>query len=118
VFRASHPPGHPQISVLLNNIAWLCKTQGKFAEAAKLYEHLHEEKISAFGPNHLEVAIVIDERAWVANALGRPTDAIALYKKAIAMRETCLGDPNAVELASSIKLVFAFLILLGIKHLI
>lgn len=40
VFRASHKPDHPQISGLLNNIAWLCKTQEKYPEAAKLYEQL------------------------------------------------------------------------------
>ena len=45
-------PDHPHVAIGLNNLAFLCMEQGKYAEALPLYERAVSIAEAALGPEH------------------------------------------------------------------
>jgi tetratricopeptide (TPR) repeat protein len=77
----------------LNNLAVRYLNQGKYAEAAELYQHALAIEEKALGPSHPNVATVLNNLGIVYQAQGKYAEAEELYKRAIAIYAKTRG-PN------------------------
>ena len=92
------PAQHPDTTVILNGLALLYKSQGKYNEAETLYkEALTIER--AILPNHLKLATTLNNLAQLYKSQGKYNEADPLYQEALIIGRASLS-PNAPLLAA------------------
>jgi tetratricopeptide (TPR) repeat protein len=74
------------MDISLNNLAWLYKAQGKYAEAEPLYNRALAIVEKALGPEHPNVAQSLENYAGLLRETGRVSKADLLEIRAKAIR--------------------------------
>ena len=72
------------LAATLNDLAELCKEEGRYADAEPLYKRALATWKKALGPDHPDVAQSLNNLADLYSAQGRHADAEPLYKRALA----------------------------------
>jgi tetratricopeptide (TPR) repeat protein len=88
-------PEHADTADSLNNLAWLCRNQGRYAEAEPLYRRALAIREKALGPDHHHTASSLNTLAWLYHNQGRYAEAEPLYRRALAIREKALGPDHS-----------------------
>ena len=68
-------PDHPEVALLLNNLALLYQVQGRYADAVPLYKRALAIREKALGPDHPDVAGSLNNLAELYRAEGRNAEA-------------------------------------------
>jgi CHAT domain-containing protein/Tfp pilus assembly protein PilF len=89
--RTQFGTSHENYAVVLNNLAAVYESQGKYAEAESNYRRALAIKEKAVGKNHVDLASTLNNLGNVNQELGRLADAEAFYSRAIAIREKAQG---------------------------
>ncbi|HJZ32155.1 MAG TPA: tetratricopeptide repeat protein, partial [Hyphomicrobiaceae bacterium] len=87
-------PGHPDVAQSLNNLALLCRNQGRYPEAEQLYRRSLAIRETALGPDHPSVANSLNNLAELYQGQGRYAEAEPLYKRTVAIVEKALGPDH------------------------
>lgn len=95
-------PNHPDIAITLNDLAVLCKIQGKYKEAEPLYWQALAINEQALGSNHPNTANSHHNLAGLYDDQGKYEQAEPLYQRALEINEQSLG-PNHPNLAASLN---------------
>jgi Tetratricopeptide repeat/CHAT domain len=90
------------VAVGLGSLAGVDESQGKYAEAAELYQRMRAIDEKAFGPNTTRVATDLGSLAHVYRSQGQYAEAMELYRRALDIREKALG-PNHPSVAHSLN---------------
>ncbi len=70
----------------LNNLAFMYREQGKYAEAEPLYQRALAIVEKALGPEHPTVATALENYAALLRETGHPRDAAIMAARAKAIR--------------------------------
>eukprot|EP00903_Cladosiphon_okamuranus_P006199 g6096.t1 len=95
-------PEHPEVAAVLNNLASILESQGKFAEAEPLYRRATEICETALGPEHPKLATALNNRAGLLMSQGKYAEAGPLFERCQAIQEKVLG-PEHRNVASSLN---------------
>ncbi len=79
-------PEHPDVAIILNNLAVLYRAQGKYAEAEPLYKRALAIREEALGPDHPHVAGSLENYAALLRKTGRGDEATMMEARAKAIR--------------------------------
>ncbi len=90
------------LAYALAKLAVSYKHQGRYAEAAPLYERVLTIRKRAHPAIHREVAIALNDLADVYGELGRYDEAEPLYVQGLKIEETLYG-PNSLEAATPLN---------------
>ncbi|MFO7737347.1 MAG: tetratricopeptide repeat protein, partial [Desulfatiglandaceae bacterium] len=82
---------HPNMSILLNNLAERYRSLGNYARAEPLYKKSLAIVEKTYGPNHPHVARGLNNLAALYDSLGDYASAEPLYKRSLAIKEKTLG---------------------------
>jgi class 3 adenylate cyclase/tetratricopeptide (TPR) repeat protein len=82
---------HPDVAIQLNNLAYLYRAAGRFAEAEPLLKEALAITAKVLGREHPDIAISLNSLARLYRATGRHADAEAALKEAIAISENMVG---------------------------
>lgn len=88
------------LALSVNNLAWVCHRQGKYAEAEPLYQKALQMVEQLCGTDHPDVAIVLQCMARLYSASSRGPVAEQLLKRALDIRRRAFGDDNAEVIAT------------------
>ena len=91
-----------RLPLSLNNLAWLYRLQGKYAEAEPLYQRALGIYETALGPEHPYVATGLNKLALLYPTPGKYAEAEPLYQRSLAIREKALG-PEHPDVAQSLN---------------
>ncbi len=83
-----------RLPLSLNNLAWLYRLQGKYAEAEPLYQRALGIYETALGPEHPYVATGLNNLAGLYHTQGKYAEAEPLYQRSLAIREKALGPEH------------------------
>ena len=83
-----------QKAVILNNIAALQETTGRYQEAEMLYRRSLELSERVLGPEHPTTATTLNNLAAVLEATGRYQEAEMLYRRSLELSERVLGPEH------------------------
>ncbi len=75
-----------RLPLSLNNLAWLYRLQGKYAEAEPLYQRALGIYETALGPEHPHVADTLENYADLLRKMERDAEAEEMEKRAKAIR--------------------------------
>ena len=122
-FESPPPPPTPQqpcwrhhflldIADLLQSLAYLYTTQGKYEQAESLYERALNILELSFGKEHPSVAQNRNNLAWIFFKQAKYKEAEKLYKKSLRIREKTFGKvhPDVARYMSQFYLFFNHLI--------
>ena len=85
---------HPNVGTVLNNLAALYNSQGRFADAEPLYKRALSSYKKALGLDHPKVGTALSNLAEFYRGQGRFADAEPLFKRALSIREKALGPDH------------------------
>ena len=97
--KESLNPDHPQIPILMNNVAALYKTQGKISEAESLYKQALAIWAKISGRENSEFAFSLNNLAELYFSTGKYKEAEPMYKQSLNMFEKLLGK-NDISVAT------------------
>jgi tetratricopeptide (TPR) repeat protein len=80
-------PTHPDVAVVLNNLAAVYAAEGKYDAAQPLLERSVEIRQTALGEDNVLTAESLNNLALLYAAQGKPSAAEPLYRRAIAVLE-------------------------------
>ena len=75
-------PDHPDVATDLNNLAFLYKTQGRYAQAEPLYDRAMAIREEALGPTHPDMSQSLENLAALYRATSRDVEAETLEQRA------------------------------------
>ena len=87
-------PHHPDLGVLLNNLASNHRHLGRYEEALATYDRIASLFAAAHGPNHQQVGQVHLNRGTVLADSGRLQDSIAAYDRAEEILHEAVGPDH------------------------
>jgi tetratricopeptide (TPR) repeat protein len=93
---------HPDVSMILNNLAQLRVAQGRYTEAELLFRRALSIRKKASGSDQRPSAVIMSNLAKVCCQTGKLAEAEPFYRRAIAIREKTL-EPNHLDLAVSLN---------------
>jgi tetratricopeptide (TPR) repeat protein len=98
---------HPDVASILNNLASLYKSQGKYSEAEPLYLDALEMTKRLFTGDHPYVASSLNNLAVLHHNQGKYSEAEPLYLDALAMSERVQGTnhPNTIIFRNNLQLL-------------
>ncbi|WP_353735279.1 tetratricopeptide repeat protein, partial [Okeania sp. SIO2C2] len=82
---------HPQVALILNNLAALYQGQGKYTEALPLVQRSLAIREKALGADHPRVAASLNNLAELYREQGNYTEALPLFQRSLAINEKALG---------------------------
>jgi tetratricopeptide (TPR) repeat protein len=88
-------PAHPDVAMILNNLAAVYAAQGKYDAAQPLLERSVQIRQTALGEDDVLTAESLNNLALLYAAQGKPAAAEALYRRAIAILEKQDAAPRA-----------------------
>ncbi len=91
---------HPQIAVMLNNMAVIETRRQRYSEASQLVQQALDIDEKAFGPQHPQVASDLNTLGTLAFHCGEKQLSRQLFERAWKIRRQHLGDLHARTLAS------------------
>ena len=99
---------HPNVAVVLNNLAGLYQSQGRYTEAEPLLKRSLAIKEKALGPDNPDVALSLNTLAETYRAQGRDADAEPLYQRSLQILQQARGpdDPNIATLLNNIASLY------------
>ncbi len=83
------------LALSVNNLAWVCHRQGKYAEAETLYQKALQMVEQLCGQDHPDVAIVLQCMARLYSASSRGQLAQTLLKRALDIRRKAFGEGHS-----------------------
>ena len=92
---ALHGPDHPDVAVVLNNLAAVHYARGDYDAANDLYERALAIYEAILGPDHPHMAAFANNLGSVQFARGELDAAERLFSRALAIRERSLGPDHA-----------------------
>lgn len=98
VYRKEHGPSHPQIAVLLNNLAALSHATGRPKRAEYYYRAALGMKRRLLGRSHPDLAVTMNNLALLYHRQGRTRAAQSWMDNALRILESTLGGshPNTI----------------------
>ena len=93
---------HPDVAILLNNMANLKWNTGDYDESERLYRDAIDIWKESLGPDHPDIALSIDGLATLCWSEGRYSEAESLFLNALEIREKAYG-PNHEEVATTLN---------------
>ncbi len=84
-------PNDSRLATTLDDLAEVYRAQGKFAEAAPLYERSMAIREKAVGPEHSDLVGTLNGLADLYRAQGKFAEAEPLYRRSLAVWERVLG---------------------------
>lgn len=86
-----------------SNLALVYAQEGRFPEAASLFEDVLAKMTNLYGPRHESRATILNNYALLCDRLGRKDDAVRFAKEAVEIRDQLLGPehPESIEAASN-----------------
>jgi tetratricopeptide (TPR) repeat protein len=87
-------PGDPILAGSLNNVAQFYRAQGRFSDAAELFNRALVIYVASYGDNHTLTATVINNLAGTYLAERKFDAAEQLYKRGLAASEKLLGPDH------------------------
>ena len=108
IYENALEPDHPDVAAALNNLAWLCELQGKYAEAELLYQRTLAIREKVLGPDRPEVAESLNNLALLYKEQGRYAEAERLYQRALSIDDKALGPdhPDVAAVLISLALLY------------
>jgi tetratricopeptide (TPR) repeat protein len=94
-------PDHPDTLTFTNNLALLYSAQGKYDEAAVLYQRSFAGYKKALGPDHPSTLTSANNLAGLYEDQGKYDEAAVLYQRSFAGREKALGPDHPSTLTSA-----------------
>jgi len=85
---------HPEVALVLNNLALIDKKMGRYAEAEPLYKRALEIFEEAVGPKHPDVAIAMSNLAELYRLQGKTAQVEPLLKQALDIKQKALGPEH------------------------
>ncbi|GJL66799.1 MAG: hypothetical protein NPIRA05_17700 [Nitrospirales bacterium] len=103
ISKKTMDPDHPDMAIILHNLAELYRVQGKYAEAKPLYQQALAINKYALGSKHPQVASNLNGLAELYRAQGKYVEAEPLYQRAYGIMKACLGleHPNTRTVLSN-----------------
>jgi tetratricopeptide (TPR) repeat protein len=94
----------PEAGRLLNEAGYFQKTQGRYAEAERLYQRAIRIRRKALGPEHPAVAQTLSNLALLHHRQFRYRKAERLYRRALEIRRKSLGpnDPGVATVLNNL----------------
>lgn len=83
---------HPDTLTAWNNVAFACRDQGKFDEAAAINERILPLRRKVLGPEHHDTLVTINNLGGAYKALGRLAEAESLQRTGVDIARRTLGD--------------------------
>ena len=102
--RVRHSKGeeHPDYATLLNNLAGLYESQGKYEKAEPLHQRSLEIREKALGPDHPSVGTSLNNLAGLYESQGKYEKAEPLYQRSLEISEKALG-PDHPDVGTSLN---------------
>lgn len=100
---AAYGPGHPEVSVYLNNLASLLQDTNRLTDAESLIRRALRIDEDFYGPQHANIAISLNNLALLLRATTRLAEAEPLMRRALQINEDSLGPEHpsvAIRLSS------------------
>jgi len=85
---------HPEVALVLNNLALVDKKTGRYAEAEPLYKRALAIFEEAVGPKHPDVAIAMSNLAELYRLQGQTAQVEPLLKQALDIKQKALGPEH------------------------
>jgi tetratricopeptide (TPR) repeat protein len=89
-------PMHKSTILTVNNLANLCKNQGKLVEAERMYTRALRESEEALGPKHTYTPGTVSNLGNLFFKQGKVTEAEAMYVRALEGYDDTLGTDLAL----------------------
>jgi tetratricopeptide (TPR) repeat protein len=83
---------HPDLAIILHNLAQLCRSQGKYEEAEHFFHSALEMSKRLLGEEHSDVATIQNNLATLYESQGKYKEAEQLYISALGMPRQLLGE--------------------------
>ncbi len=93
--EALHGADHPDVAVVLNNLAAVHYARGDYAAAHDLYARAMKIYEAILGPDHPHMAAFANNLGSVEFGRGELDEAERLFSRALAIRERSLGQAHA-----------------------
>lgn len=93
---------HILVVGLLNNLAEVYRTEGKYQQANELHQQVLTLRKDVLEPDHPDIALSLNNLAGLAHVMGNYEQAEDLVKQAFSNRERQRG-PNHPEVAVSLN---------------
>jgi tetratricopeptide (TPR) repeat protein len=93
---------HPDVAMILNNLAELYRSQGKYADAEPLFLSALEMRKRLLGAEHPYVAMSLNNLALLYNSQGKYAEAEPLFLSALEMNKRLLGAEH-LEVATNLN---------------
>ena len=99
---------HPDISTTMNNLALVCKLQGKFQEALEVNLKALDYTIKIFGKDHLNTAISYNNLGSIYASMERFNDALYIFNDAYRIRNIHLpsNHPEVLTVVSQMAEIY------------
>ena len=97
--RRHHGPGHPEVAVVLNNLAAIHQARDDTLAAERLYRRALAIKERALGREHPDVALTLHNLGVLRGARGDAQGAAALSRRALAIATATLGEAHPLVAA-------------------
>ncbi|OUL22123.1 tetratricopeptide repeat protein [Nostoc sp. 106C] len=85
---------HPDIEILLNNLAVLYHSQSRYSESELLFQQILALKQHLLGEKHPDIAFTLNNLAEVYHSQGRYSEAEHLSLKVLALRQRLYGKEH------------------------
>jgi len=85
---------HPEVALVLMNLAWLSYEQGHYQQAERLITRALRMYEETLGPQHPDVASPLNGLAILSDEQGNYEQAERLYQRALRIREGVLGPQH------------------------
>ena len=101
-------PDHPNIAIILNDLAGLYRDQGKYTESVPLYQRALAIQEQVLGPEHPNTVQSLNNLAGLYRDQGNYEQALPLYQRALAIQEKQLGpdDPSTAASLNNLALLY------------
>jgi tetratricopeptide (TPR) repeat protein len=97
--RRHHGPGHPEVAVVLNNLADNHQARDDTPAAERLYRRALAIKERALGREHPDVALTLHNLGVLRGARGDRASAMALFERALVIATAALGATHPLVAA-------------------
>jgi CHAT domain-containing protein len=94
MLEATVGPDHPDVGVVLNNLAYASDHRGDLPRARDLYQRALAIKERVYGVDHLETAVSLSNLAGVLHDLGDSERGDGLLRRSLEIRERALGPDH------------------------
>ncbi len=91
-----------EVAAALNNRAMVCKYDGRFDTAARIYGRSLQLAIAAYGPEHPALASIYHNLGGLEHARGRFARGEPLARKAVELRRRALGADHPQVAADAV----------------